>query len=186
VTREIFVHPTNPQIVYLAVASFGQPQIRRSVDGGQNWETLTAAFPDVPVNTIAVDIRGVFPVIYAGADDGVYQSIDGGGSWHHYVAGLPNAPVIDLRLEPTPRRRIIAATQGRGAWSAPVAIPADMNDDGLVNFDDINAFVLALSNPAAYRAAYPQLDPDLSGDMNGDGVLTFDDINGFVALLSGA
>jgi hypothetical protein len=59
-----------------------------------------------------------------------------------------------------------------------------MNDDGLVDFDDISPFVLALSDPAAYQVLYPQLDPHLSGDMNGDGVIDFDDISGFVALLS--
>ncbi len=60
----------------------------------------------------------------------------------------------------------------------------DLNCDGVVNFDDINAFVLALSNPSAYHAAYPSCDI-LNGDVNGDGAVTFDDINAFVALLSG-
>jgi photosystem II stability/assembly factor-like uncharacterized protein len=183
VTREIFVHPGNPLTIYLAVAAFGQPQVRRTTDGGQNWETLVGNLPDIPVNVVAVDVRGKHPVIYAGADDGLYRSINEGLTWHRYGSGLPNAAVIDLRLE-VPRRRLIAATQGRGAWLHPIAIPGDMNGDGLVNFGDINPFVLALSDPAAYAQQYPQLDPDLSGDMNGDGRLNLTDINGFVALLS--
>ena len=182
--RQIFVHPTDPLTVYLAVGAFGQSQVRRSTDGGQNWVALDATLPDVPVNTVAVDVRGVFPVIYAGADDGLYQSIDGGANWHTYGTGLPHVPVIDLRIEPT-RRRLIAATQGRGMWSVPIAIPGDMNGDGAVDFGDINPFVLGLSDPVGYMQQYPQLDPNLSGDMNGDGVLNFADINGFVALLVG-
>ena len=60
----------------------------------------------------------------------------------------------------------------------------DLNCDGVVNFDDINPFVLALTDPAGYAAAFPNCDL-LNGDINGDGVVTFDDINGFVALLGG-
>ncbi|MEW6250126.1 MAG: hypothetical protein AB1716_05735 [Planctomycetota bacterium] len=184
VTRELFVHPTQPLTVYLAGAHFGVPHVRRSTDGGQTWTTLDGDLPDVPVNVVVVDVRGRFPVLYAGADDGVYRSIFDGASWHRYGANLPHACVIDLRLDPA-RRRLIAGTQGRGAWRVPIAIPGDMNDDGRVDFDDINPFVLALTDPAAYRVLYPQLDPNLSGDTTGDEVLNFDDINGFVALLGG-
>ena len=34
-------------------------------------------------------------------------------------------------------------------------LPGDLNCDGHVDFDDINPFVLALSDPAGYEAAYP-------------------------------
>jgi len=59
----------------------------------------------------------------------------------------------------------------------------DINCDGVVDFDDINAFVLALSSPASYAAAYPNCDIALA-DIDDNGVVDFDDINGFVALLS--
>ena len=60
----------------------------------------------------------------------------------------------------------------------------DLNCDGAVNFDDINPFVLALSDPAGYQAAFPDC-PIANGDVNGDGFVNFDDINPFVALLTG-
>ena len=60
----------------------------------------------------------------------------------------------------------------------------DLNCDGVVNFDDINPFVLAFSDPAGYHAAYPNCNI-LNGDCNGDGVVNFDDINPFIAILSG-
>jgi YD repeat-containing protein len=63
-------------------------------------------------------------------------------------------------------------------------VRGDLNCDGLVNFDDINPFVLALSNPAGYQAAFPNCNI-LNGDGNGDGIVNFDDINPFLALLSG-
>jgi hypothetical protein len=62
--------------------------------------------------------------------------------------------------------------------------PGDLNCDGSVDFGDINPFVLALTNPAAWQAAYPDC-PMLNGDISGDGSVDFGDINPFVALLSG-
>jgi hypothetical protein len=66
------------------------------------------------------------------------------------------------------------------------AIPrhGDPNCDGVLNFNDINPFVLALSDPNGYQQQYPGCTI-LSADCNGDGVVNFDDINPFVALLSG-
>jgi photosystem II stability/assembly factor-like uncharacterized protein len=183
VTRELFVDPSDPQSVYLAGAGFGAIKIRHSTDGGTTWESLDGDLPDVPVDTISVDIRGKLPVLYAGADDGLYYSINGGLSWHRYGTGLPHACVIDLKLEPV-RARLLAATQGRGAWSVPIAIPGDMNGDGVVDFADINPFVMALADPTGYAEQYPDMDANLSGDMNGDGLLDFADINGFVFLLA--
>jgi len=63
-------------------------------------------------------------------------------------------------------------------------VAADMNCDGTVNNFDVDAFVLALTNPAAYAAQYPTCDP-LNGDMNGDGLLNSLDIDAFVAYLTG-
>ena len=60
----------------------------------------------------------------------------------------------------------------------------DLNCDGAVDFADINPFVLALSDPAGYEAAYPGCELVLA-DTNGDGSVSFADINPFVALLSG-
>jgi hypothetical protein len=59
----------------------------------------------------------------------------------------------------------------------------DLNCDGLVNFDDINPFVLALSDPAGYPHAYPNCNI-MYADCDNNGVVNFDDINPFVAILS--
>jgi hypothetical protein len=70
------------------------------------------------------------------------------------------------------------------APSAP-DILGDTNCDGVVSFDDINPFVLAISDAEAYFAAYPNCNI-LRADCNGDGLVDFDDINPFVGLLSGS
>ena len=60
----------------------------------------------------------------------------------------------------------------------------DLNCDGVVNFGDINPFVLALSGQAAYVAQFPTCYW-YNADCNSDGQVNFADINPFVALLSG-
>ncbi len=59
----------------------------------------------------------------------------------------------------------------------------DLNCDGATDFGDINPFVLALTDPGAYAAAYPGC-PLARRDINGDGVFGFADINPFVLLLT--
>lgn len=56
----------------------------------------------------------------------------------------------------------------------------DLNCDDLVNFADIDPFVLALQGQAAYAAQFPNC-AWLSGDVNSDGTVNFSDIDPFVA-----
>jgi hypothetical protein len=65
-----------------------------------------------------------------------------------------------------------------------LGIIGDMDGDGDVDFDDIDAFVLGLNDPAGYEAIFG-VSPAELGDMDMDGDLDFDDISGFVAILSG-
>jgi len=155
VTREMFVHPHDPLTMYLAVAVFGEDQVRRTRDAGQSWEILDGDLPDVPVNVVAADARYSTPVIYAGADDGVYRSADDGLSWHRYGIGLPRAAVIDMRLD-VARARLIIGTQGRGAWSIPIGVPGDLNDDGCVDQADLGILLAAFG-------------VDDGGDLDNDG-----------------
>ncbi len=68
--------------------------------------------------------------------------------------------------------------------SAPQFPVGDTDCNGYIDFDDINPFVLAISDPAAYQATYPNC-PLSNSDCNYDGFVDFDDINPFVALLGG-
>jgi hypothetical protein len=64
-------------------------------------------------------------------------------------------------------------------WGPCGSCRGDCDCSGSVGFDDINPFVLALSDPVAYHAAYPNCDIR-NADCNGDGVANFDDISPFV------
>lgn len=155
VTREITVDPGNARTAYLAVAAFGTDQVRRTRDAGVTWEALDGDLPDMPVNVIAADGRCPTPVLYAGTDAGLYVSADDGVTWRPYGAGLPNACVIDIDVDSV-RNRLSIATQGRGAWTAPIHLQADFNNDGFADGADYDQFV------NAFEAG------DLAADFNGD------------------
>jgi hypothetical protein len=58
-----------------------------------------------------------------------------------------------------------------------------MNCDGVVDFDDINPFVLTLVGPDAYYSQYPECNWP-NADTKHDAYVDFDDVNPFVPLLT--
>jgi len=68
-------------------------------------------------------------------------------------------------------------------FEAPIL--GDFDDSGLTNLIDINAFVLAITDPVAYAAQYPQVDFLGTGDFTGNGTVNLEDIPGFVAVVAG-
>ena len=58
----------------------------------------------------------------------------------------------------------------------------DTNCDGVLNFFDIDPFILALTDPSGYAAAYPECDQMLA-DIDGNGTVNNFDIDPFVAVL---
>jgi len=79
-----------------------------------------------------------------------------------------------------------AHAAGWGTWISSFTVSprlGDLNCDGKVNNFDIDAFVLALTNPAGYKTAYPNCDL-LAADVNGDGLVNNFDIDPFVKLLT--
>ncbi len=78
----------------------------------------------------------------------------------------------------------VAAWDNLFIVSTPAFAIGDLNCDGSVDFFDIDAFVLAVTDPVAYEAAYPDCDIMLA-DCNGDGDVDFFDIDAFVELVVG-
>jgi acetyl esterase/lipase len=61
----------------------------------------------------------------------------------------------------------------------------DMNCDGVVNGDDVAAFVVEVLRPDQYATVFPSCNP-VNGDFNGDFVVDGDDVAGFAGVLLGA
>lgn len=68
--------------------------------------------------------------------------------------------------------------------AVPAAVPGDVNCDGSINTFDIDAFVLALTNPTGYATAFPDCNL-LNADCNRDGQVNTFDIDAFVDLITG-
>jgi hypothetical protein len=60
--------------------------------------------------------------------------------------------------------------------------PGDMNCDRVISVADIGPFVLAVTDPAAYAAQFPDCDRQFA-DVNRDGVVSVGDIAAFVAMV---
>ncbi|MGE0479001.1 MAG: hypothetical protein AB7Q17_00895 [Phycisphaerae bacterium] len=79
------------------------------------------------------------------------------------------------------------ALSGEPAWGAAVnadPLRGDLNCDGRVDNFDLSPFALALVDPAAYAAAYPNCT-SAHADINNDGQANNFDIDGFVACIVG-
>ena len=102
------VHPTNPDIVYVAALGdlWGPNKERgvfRSTDGGATWTQTLAINENTGVSDIAIDPlspnilyaaayqrrRTVFGYNGGGPDAGLYRSLDGGLHWTKMAGGLP-------------------------------------------------------------------------------------------------
>jgi hypothetical protein len=90
---------------------------------------------------------------------------------------------------PAPNRGFVGVAGGGSSYSVHSlglkAFYADLNCDGVVDFDDVDPFVSAIgTDPLAWNLTHPGCHW-LNADCDYDGDVDFDDIDPFVALLSG-
>ncbi|MGK7913370.1 MAG: hypothetical protein AB4050_18105 [Synechococcus sp.] len=125
------VHPTNPDLVYMAVPgnAFGPSRDRgvyRSNDGGQSWEqvlfksdvagaidlVMDETNPNVLYASIFQFQRKTWGAYSGGPDSGIWKSTDGGNSWTELTRnpGLPEGQLgrIGLAHSPAMPNRITA------------------------------------------------------------------------------
>ena len=134
----IVVHPTNPDIVYVAATGnlwSASPDrgVYKTTDGGKSWQQVLKVNDDTGATDIAIDPesptilyaamyqrrRTVFGFNGSGAHSALYKSNDGGETWNKITKGMP----YDTENPPTPRPENLLET-GRNA----IAIyPRDTN-----------------------------------------------------------
>ncbi len=126
----IVVHPTNPDIVYVASLghAYGPQQERgiyRSLDGGKNWERVLFVNDSTGASELIMDpsnprilFAGMWQVqintwgrVSGGAGSGIWMSRDGGTTWKRLTGnGLPTTQVgkIGLAMSKANSNRIYA------------------------------------------------------------------------------
>ncbi|MEL6634427.1 MAG: glycosyl hydrolase [Bacteroidota bacterium] len=104
----IAIHPTNPDIVYVAAqgalhAPNKERGIYKSTDGGASWTQILYVNDSTGCSELSMDMnrpdilyagmwqhqRTPWKVISGGAGSGIYKSIDGGKNWKKIEKGLP-------------------------------------------------------------------------------------------------
>ena len=129
-THPFAVHPTDSQRCWLAVGAFGTDQVLATADGGATWTASDGNLPDVPAHCVALDPREGDPmIVYVGTDQGVWRTTDLGKTWFRFGYGLPNTPIVDLRVDVL-NNRLVAASQGRGAWQMGLTPRAELPTGG--------------------------------------------------------
>ncbi len=86
-----------------------------STDSGSNWSAITAV-PSQPVSAVAIDPVDANTIYAAPAGGGVLASANSGQTWYQLGTALPQVPVTALSVDANDRQ-LLAATNGRGAWS---------------------------------------------------------------------
>ena len=134
---EIRVHPTNPDVVYVAAlghASKDNPErgLYRSTDGGETWELVlhvSAGAGAVDVSLDPNNPRVIFATIWqtrrtfwsidsGGPDSGLWRSRDGGDTWQNisHQPGLPDGILGKIGVSVSPARsgRVFAMVEAEG------------------------------------------------------------------------
>ena len=153
----IAIHPTNPDIVYVAALGdiFGPSEERgvfRSRDGGKTWENVLHRGPDAGAVELSLDPRNpriVFATFWqtrrnfwnissGGPGSGLFRSMDGGDTWQDITRapGLPDGMLGKLGVAVSP------AQSGR-VWTL---IEAVGEKTGLYRSDDYGARWTLVSN----------------------------------------
>jgi photosystem II stability/assembly factor-like uncharacterized protein len=177
----LLVHPTNPDIVY--VAAIGHPYgpnaergVFRTTDGGKHWQKVLFVNDKTGAADIAIDasnprvlyattwqvLRTPWGITSTGPGGGLYKSSDGGDTWKKLSSGLPASPLgkIGVTVSPANAQRV---------WAT---IEADSNG-GVYRSDDGGETWLLLNDAFNMTARQYYYGHIFADPKNADTVYTF-------------
>ncbi len=182
---------TNVLGASIALRPSGEPAVSYMKESMQPITTALHFWPDVaiPVSGPAPTCLAILPddtaVIAYCTGNALEVTSNAGGTWHtdNVISGATS--LLNIAVRPTTGQPAIAFYD-ENAGTLRYALGyfrGDMNCDGLVDFRDINPFVLALTSYELYEQYWWPCNL-MNGDINDDGRVDFRDINRFVALLT--
>ncbi|MFY7970401.1 MAG: MopE-related protein, partial [Flavobacteriales bacterium] len=125
----ICVDPTNASRVWVTLSGFSAGnKVFYSANGGTSWTNVSLNLPNIPATCIIYQ-AGTADGLYVGTDAGVYYKDSSLSTWQPYMNNLPNVVIGELEIHYN-SGTIVAATYGRGLWSAPLYVTA-ANDASL-------------------------------------------------------
>jgi photosystem II stability/assembly factor-like uncharacterized protein len=160
---EIRVHPTNPDIVWLAAlgSPFGpnaERGIFKTIDGGKTWKktlfvdnehggrtvTVDKTNPNVLYASVYRGFRKGWDIISGGPADkgGIYKSTDGGETWTKLSTGLPNKLIGRIDID-------IARSNPKVVYAH---VEAPREEGGLYRSDDAGGTWRLINNNQRLRA----------------------------------
>lgn len=111
--NSIFVHPTNPQKIYLACNS-SSVRVVVSTDMGTTFTDISAGLPAMAARSVVVDDNPE-ESIYVGMNIGVYYRDNNETAWVEHATGLPLVAINEVEIQKS-SRKLRVATYGRGVW----------------------------------------------------------------------
>ena len=184
---QVRIHPTDPDIVYVAVLGhvFGPNPERgvfRSRDGGETWERVLHVSERAGAADLAMDpsnprilyaaiwqaLRQPWTLVSGGEDSGLYKSVDGGDTWVELTEGLPagikgRIGVVASPVNPDRVWALVEAADG-GLYRS---------DDGARSFRFINDDPVLTARPFYYTHLFadPVDEHTVYSMAQGDGFL---------------
>jgi PKD repeat protein/photosystem II stability/assembly factor-like uncharacterized protein len=160
---QIVFHPTDPNKMYAASASGG---VYISTDGANSWKvTGTDNLPSMECASLCVDYTND-SILYLGSGDanyyspslGIWKSINGGATWHQSNSGIGNRMALDILMDPSNNKILIAATND-GIWKSANAGATWTEtfvggDFKMMKFNAVNSNIIyAVTSTTFYRSA---------------------------------
>lgn len=116
-------HPDSSRKIWLALDhQWVGRRVYVTDDGGISWKNHSEGLPPLPVNVIRYVKGAGIDLLIAGTDIGVFYRDASMQAWVRFGDGLPLTIISDLEIS-YKRKKVIAATFGRGLWEADLCLP---------------------------------------------------------------
>ncbi len=120
---DILINPKKPANIYLALdRNWNDNRVYVTNDGGRTWNNFSQGLPNIPINAIRYFKGAEYDILFAATDAGVFYRDELMSKWELFGEGLPLTVISDIEINYT-KKKLVAATFGRGLWEADICLP---------------------------------------------------------------